>query len=83
MSDLSPEARNEMIRKKAQEVFEKRGRKPGHELDDWLAAEKFIDRDLQETKVMPQADLASDRPLPINAPGSRTPSKFGSSSKRI
>jgi hypothetical protein len=34
ISDLGPEARKEMITKKAQELYVKRGGKPGHELDD-------------------------------------------------
>lgn len=32
----------EMIRKKAYELFEKRGKKPGHAMDDWLEAERII-----------------------------------------
>jgi len=33
---------NEMIRKKAYELYEKRGKKPGHSLDDWLEAERIV-----------------------------------------
>jgi hypothetical protein len=33
---------NEMIQKKAYELYEKRGREPGKELDDWLEAEKLV-----------------------------------------
>jgi hypothetical protein len=32
----------EKIRLRAFELFEKRGRKHGHELDDWLKAEKEV-----------------------------------------
>lgn len=32
----------EMIGKKAYELYEKRGREPGHDLDDWLEAEKLV-----------------------------------------
>ena len=32
----------DMIRKKAYELYEKRGRKPGHAADDWLEAERII-----------------------------------------
>ena len=49
-SGMSPEARKEMIAKKAQEIYAKRGGTPGHELDDWLAAEKMVDREIQEAK---------------------------------
>ena len=32
----------ELIRKRAYQLFESRGRQPGHELDDWLQAEREI-----------------------------------------
>jgi hypothetical protein len=32
----------EMIRKKAYELYEKRGKKPGHAMDDWLEAERIV-----------------------------------------
>ena len=32
----------DMIRKKAYELYEKRGRKSGHEMADWLEAERII-----------------------------------------
>ncbi len=38
--DVSPEAREHMIAEAAYYRFLKRGAAPGHELDDWLAAEE-------------------------------------------
>jgi hypothetical protein len=38
----SSEKVREMIGKKAYELYEKRGREHGHDLDDWLEAEKFV-----------------------------------------
>lgn len=32
----------EAIRKKAYELYEKRGRKPGRDLDNWLEAERIV-----------------------------------------
>lgn len=32
----------DMVRKKAYELYEKRGRKPGHSMDDWLEAERIV-----------------------------------------
>ena len=32
---------NKLIAKKAYELFEKRGRKSGHSMDDWLEAERI------------------------------------------
>lgn len=32
----------EMIRKKAYELYEKRGKKGGHEMADWLEAERIV-----------------------------------------
>ena len=35
---------DDKIRKVAQELYEKRGATPGHELEDWLKAEKIVRR---------------------------------------
>lgn len=32
----------DVIRKKAYELYEKRGKKQGHDLDNWLEAERMI-----------------------------------------
>jgi hypothetical protein len=32
----------ELIRKKAYELYEKRGKKPGNSLSDWLEAERIV-----------------------------------------
>lgn len=31
-----------MVQKKAYELYEKRGKKPGHAMDDWLEAERLV-----------------------------------------
>ena len=36
----------DLIRKYAYQIFEARGRQPGHELEDWLQAEREIKRHL-------------------------------------
>jgi len=33
---------NELIRKKAYELYEKRGKKPGNSMNDWLEAERIV-----------------------------------------
>jgi len=33
---------SDMIRKKAYELYEKRGKKPGRDMDNWLEAETMI-----------------------------------------
>ncbi|MDD5496242.1 MAG: DUF2934 domain-containing protein [Candidatus Omnitrophica bacterium] len=33
---------SKLIAKKAYELYEKRGRKSGHEMDDWLEAERLV-----------------------------------------
>ena len=38
------ETLHEMIEKKAFEIYEKRGKEPGRDLDDWLEAERIIKR---------------------------------------
>ena len=37
-----PKTQHEMIEKKAYELYEKRGREHGKDLDDWLEAEKIV-----------------------------------------
>ena len=31
-----------MVQKKAYELYEKRGKRPGHAVDDWLEAERIV-----------------------------------------
>lgn len=42
---LSREQLNEKIKEVAKRLYEKRGRAPGHELDDWLEAEKIVKKE--------------------------------------
>jgi Protein of unknown function (DUF2934) len=39
---ISKDKARDLIGKKAYELFEKRGREHGHDLDDWLEAEKLV-----------------------------------------
>jgi len=39
---ISEEDIRKLIEKKSYELFEKRGRKPGHSREDWLEAERII-----------------------------------------
>jgi len=39
---MSTEDLNKLIAKKAFELYEKRGRKSGHSVDDWLEAERIV-----------------------------------------
>ena len=39
---MSKEDINALVAKKSYELYEKRGRKPGHAMQDWLEAEKII-----------------------------------------
>lgn len=38
---------DELIRKKAQELYERNSRKPGHDLDNWLEAERIIKKQMR------------------------------------
>jgi len=42
---LNQEQLNGKIREVAQKLYEKRGRVPGHELDDWLEAERLVKKE--------------------------------------
>jgi hypothetical protein len=37
-------SKEEQIRKKAYELFEKRGCQPGYELEDWIEAERLVSK---------------------------------------
>ena len=39
---MSTEDLNKLVGKKAYELYEKRGRKPGHSFNDWLEAERIV-----------------------------------------
>ena len=39
---MSKDDLNALIAKKAYELYEKRGRKAGHSLNDWLEAERIV-----------------------------------------
>ncbi len=39
---MSTEDLNKLVAKKAYELYEKRGRKAGHSLNDWLEAERIV-----------------------------------------
>ena len=46
-NSLSQEQLTEKIRRVAYELYEKRGRTPGNELDDWFEAERLIKKEFQ------------------------------------
>ncbi len=39
---MSREDIGKLVEKKAYELYEKRGRKAGHSMDDWLEAERIV-----------------------------------------
>ena len=39
---MTKEDLSKLVEKKAFELYEKRGRKPGHAMNDWLEAERII-----------------------------------------
>lgn len=43
-SSMSPDQLKQAISKKAQELYEKSGRKPGCDMANWLEAEKIVKR---------------------------------------
>jgi Protein of unknown function (DUF2934) len=43
----SVEQLQELIRKRAYELYEQRGREEGHDLDDWIAAEFEVTRNFK------------------------------------
>jgi hypothetical protein len=54
-------ARDEEIRRRAYEIYLERGEQPGHELDDWLQAERELER-LVLAQASREADSATSGP---------------------
>jgi hypothetical protein len=46
LTNVDPEFRHEMVATAAYYIAEQRGFAPGHEVDDWLAAEAAVDQTL-------------------------------------
>lgn len=36
----------QLVEKRAYDLYEKRGRQPGHELDDWLEAQEIVEAEM-------------------------------------
>ena len=49
-ANLAPEARSELIRKKAFELFLERGGTHGQDQTDWLRAENIVERELSRNQ---------------------------------
>jgi hypothetical protein len=39
---IKQQDKTDIIRKVAQDLYEKKGRQPGHDLENWLEAEKLV-----------------------------------------
>jgi hypothetical protein len=79
MGNLNPEVRRDKITQKAFELYQKRGCEPGHELDDWLEAERLVDRETQSTsRTTTTTATPTQQPAPRSVP-TPTPIRSGSS----
>jgi len=74
MGNVTPDEKREMVTRKAFELYQKRGCKPGHEMDDWLEAEKAVEQDLKTRS-------AKSTPAPATTPTQSTPTPTTTSSK--
>ena len=66
ISSVTPVARVELIQQKAYELYVQRGKTPGHEVEDWLTAEKLVDRELRSEPAGQRGGFAN-RPAPALA----------------
>jgi hypothetical protein len=87
MGNLNPEARREKITQKAFELYQKRGCQSGHELDDWLEAERLVDRETpQSASSRTTTTTAAPTPTPTPQPAPRsvpTPTPIRSGSSKV
>jgi hypothetical protein len=69
------EERTDLIRSRAYALYLERGGNPGKELEDWLAAEREVNRDLKRPSQMPS------RSEPVPAAQRGTAQGFASKSR--
>jgi hypothetical protein len=50
-TSIDPELRRQMVADEAYFLAEKRGFEPGHDVDDWLAAEAIVDSRLEQMQA--------------------------------
>lgn len=51
---------HEQIRRRAYDLYEKRGRQPGHDLDDWLEAERGLLSNAEQENIRAQDFISED-----------------------
>lgn len=47
MKKLRPENRHALIQLTAYYLYEKRGREPGHDIEDWVLAEALVEQSME------------------------------------
>ncbi len=79
-SNISPEKRRDLVSKKAYELFIQSGSQAGRDVENWLSAERSVDRELQQAivvsprsdSVAPEAPVASEASAESRAERERT-----------
>jgi hypothetical protein len=82
MGNPTVQVREETIRKKAHELWEKKGRRPGQALEDWLEAEKIIENELKAERAGKKKQ-EEDREVPIVILDGDTPPKIKNRARRV
>ena len=57
---LTKEDWYERLARKAYELYQQRGEEPGHDLDDWLLAERLVEEELHRHPPVPDPILAEE-----------------------
>jgi hypothetical protein len=57
---LTKEDWHERLARKAYELYQQRGEEPGHDLDDWLLAERLVEAELRHYPPIPDPILAGE-----------------------
>ena len=59
---LTKEDWHEQVVRKAYELYQQRGEEPGHELDDWMLAERVVEEELRHHPPLPDP-IPADEPM--------------------
>lgn len=81
MPTIDPNVRKNLIAKKAEELYEKRGRTPGRELDDWLEAERLVDQELRAQSRESKTRVEPPKPRLAPTPARSAPQPSGKAHK--
>lgn len=60
---ISDEELYERVTRKAYELYQQRGEEPGHEIEDWVTAERLVHAELQHGPLPESEEVATEEEI--------------------